>query len=148
MKKRVIVLLVILVVGLGFGIFFLELGRGEKTVFENLTQSPDSQTSTQNTNSQTQSGSAVSVPLTVKNFEFSPPTIIVKKGQTVTLEAKSVDIVHSFEIADLGVVGNVEPFVVKKITFKADRVGRFPITCTKNCGPEGYDGMKGVVVVK
>ena len=148
MKKRVIALLVIVVVAMAFGIFFLELGNGKKTLFQSLTQSPDSQTSDKKTSSQAQSCNTVTVPFTVKNFEFSPPTIIVKKDQTVILEAKSVDIVHSFEIADLGVVGNVEPFVVKKITFKADRIGRFPITCTKNCGPAGYDGMKGVVVVK
>jgi heme/copper-type cytochrome/quinol oxidase subunit 2 len=146
MKRTVAVLLVTALIILSFVIFFLELGSGatKKTLFQsfidNHVQSSTSATNPENT--------PRIVELTVKNWEFDPPTIIVKKDQTFILRAKSVDVAHSFAIKDLGIQADLLPFKAQDIPVHAKNEGRFVLECTKNCGPIGYSQMRGLVVVK
>ncbi len=146
-KRSVAVVLVTIVVILTFVLFFLQLGEGseKKSVFQALLSAGQTATT-----SQTDSNDGVgrTIDLTVKNWEFDPPTIIVPAGQTVTLRVKSVDVPHSFIIEQIGTAVDAEPFRTKDVTIKIPAIGRYAITCTKNCGPSGYDEMKGMIVAQ
>jgi nitrosocyanin len=77
------------------------------------------------------------IALTVVNIEtpqgvkiWEPPTIIAKKGDTVSLKLINRHAEeHGYEIAALGVKEVVEGNKSKDITFKADKAGIFPIKC-------------------
>ncbi len=77
------------------------------------------------------------IVLTVVNIEtpqgvkiWEPPTIIAKKGDTVSLKLINRHAEeHGFEIAALGVKEVVDGNKAKDITFKADKAGIFPIKC-------------------
>lgn len=145
-KRSVAVILVTILIVLTFVLFFLQLGEGadKKTVFQTLLsvgQQDTASPSDEPENTRT-------VDLTVKNWEFDPPTIIVSAGQTITLRVKSVDVPHSFIIEQIGTTVDAEPFKTKEVVVKIPAVGRYAITCTKNCGPAGYTQMKGMIVAQ
>lgn len=145
-KRSVAVILVTIVVILTFVLFFLQLGEGseKKSVLQALLSAGQTTSSPETTPSE----GGRTVDLTVKNWEFDPPTIIVAAGQTVTLRVKSVDVPHSFMIEQIGTAVDAEPFKTKEVTIKIPAIGRYAITCTKNCGPTGYDQMKGMIVAQ
>ena len=77
------------------------------------------------------------VALTVVNIEtpqgvkiWEPPSVVAKKGDTVTLKLinRHAD-EHGYEIAAVGVKEVVEGNKTKDVSFKADTAGVFPIKC-------------------
>jgi nitrosocyanin len=77
------------------------------------------------------------ITLTVVNIEtpqgvkiWEPPSVIAKKGDTVTLKLinRHAD-EHGYEIAAFGVKEVVDGNKAKDVTFKADKAGIFPIKC-------------------
>ena len=77
------------------------------------------------------------VTLTIVNIEtpqgvkiWEPPSLVAKKGDTVTLKLinRHAD-EHGYEIAAFGVKEVVEGNKTKDVKFSTDRAGIFPIKC-------------------
>lgn len=84
--------------------------------------------------------------MTAKQWEFSPDTITVNKGDTVVLSVKSIDVTHGFAIPEFGVNERLTPGKTVEVEFVADKAGTFPFFCSVVCG-EGHGSMRGQLVV-
>lgn len=86
------------------------------------------------------------VKLEAGSFYFKPEMIKVKKGQTVRIVLTSADLMHDFNIDELGVK---LPFVQNgktgTIDFVADQVGSFEYYCS--VGNHRANGQVGTLVV-
>lgn len=85
--------------------------------------------------------------ITAKNWEFSPATITVNKGDKVRLKITSTDGVHSFILAEYGLNTKLEIGQVQVVEFTADKAGSFSFRCGVPCG-SGHMEMKGTLIVK
>lgn len=68
------------------------------------------------------------------SFQFSPGTIRVNPGDTVTFDLVSLDYVHGLAIDGYDVDISADPGQTASITFKADKPGSFRFRCTVACG--------------
>jgi cytochrome c oxidase subunit 2 len=85
--------------------------------------------------------------VTAEQFDFSPSTITVHKGDKVVLLVKSADSTHGIAIPDFGISQALPPGQQERIEFTADKVGTFAFFCNVPCGP-GHGEMKGQIVVE
>jgi len=79
----------------------------------------------------------------VSTYQWSPGTIVVKQGETVTLEIVGVN----GDVHPSTIPGIVDSFTVKRgevtrVTFTAAKPGLYSITCTKH-----VPSMQGTLVV-
>ncbi len=79
----------------------------------------------------------------VSAYQWSPGTIVVRQGETVTLEIVGVN----GDVHPSTIPGVVDSFTVKRgeitrVTFTARKPGLFPIICTKH-----QPNMQGTLVV-
>ena len=79
----------------------------------------------------------------VSAYQWSPGTIVVQQGETVTLEILGVN----GDVHPSTIPGIVESFTVKRgqisrVTFTASKPGLYPIICTKH-----LPNMQGTLVV-
>ena len=84
--------------------------------------------------------------MTARQWEFTPNTITVNKGDTVRLHIESVDVTHGFGLPDFGVNEQLEPGKDVHVEFVADKTGTFTFACTVVCG-SGHTGMSGQLIV-
>ena len=87
------------------------------------------------------------IEITVKRYEFVPPSVEVVQGERVRFVVKSGDGLHGFGIMWFDVSKEIPRGETVNIDFVADAPGEFPILCTEFCG-DGHEEMKGVLVVK
>jgi cytochrome c oxidase subunit 2 len=87
--------------------------------------------------------------ITAARFEFNPNKIVVKHGQKVTLNLKSLDVAHGFSLPEFGIEEELLPREPVTVTFIADRKGNFPFVCSVICGA-GHDhaSMVGNLIVE
>lgn len=85
--------------------------------------------------------------ITAKQWSFSPAEIKVKKGDTVILKLKTIDVAHGYSIPEFGVNAEIKPGKTTVVEFKADKVGTFTSACTVYCGV-GHMGMSGKLIVE
>lgn len=83
-----------------------------------------------------------------KNWDFNPNVIRLKKGDHVIFQIKSIDVKHGFSQPEYQLQATLEPFKFVTLEFIANKSGKFVYTCTLNCGPAGYSGMKGLIIVE
>lgn len=76
-----------------------------------------------------------------QRFEYSPNTIILKKGEPVKLVIDNTDTTHGIAIPDLGVSG------IDSVEFTPNEAGTFEFRCPTMCG-EGHRDMKGTIIVQ
>src|SRR5713101_8984304 len=86
------------------------------------------------------------IHITAKNFEFSPDSITLKKGEPVVFEISSGDRKHGFNLRAFGVRSDVLPGKVSRVRFTPDKTVKFTFSCDVFCG-EGHEEMTGTVVV-
>ena len=67
-------------------------------------------------------------------FSYSPSTISVNRGDTVTIELISADVVHGVYIDGYGVSVEADPGQSKTLTFTANQPGSFRFRCNVTCG--------------
>lgn len=84
--------------------------------------------------------------MTAKQWEFTPGTITVKKGDTVRLSIKSIDVDHGFAISAFNVNTPLQPGETTAVEFVVDKTGTFTFFCSVFCGA-GHGSMKGTLVV-
>jgi cytochrome c oxidase subunit II len=92
-------------------------------------------------------GQIVEITMTAKQFEFSPSTITVNKGDTVKITLTTLDVAHGFGIPEFNVNERVEPGTPIIIQFVADKSGTFEYRCTVPCGG-GHMQMTGQLIVR
>lgn len=78
---------------------------------------------------------------------FTPDMIRLNRGEHVRLRLSAPDVVHGFEIPELGVsVPEIYPGHVVEVTFTPNQVGRFAFACTRWCSA-GHWRMRGLIEV-
>ncbi len=85
--------------------------------------------------------------VTAKQWQFSPDTIEVNKGDNVILNVKSIDVAHGFALPEFGIDERLSPGNEIKIEFLADKEGTFSFFCNVQCG-SGHSGMSGKIIVE
>lgn len=86
----------------------------------------------------------VTIDIEARNYAFSPSTVTVQKGQSVTLGLRTTQ-PHSFHLSAFNV--HVPLFTTEKtVTFVASNTGTFPFSCTLAGHSEA--GMTGKLIVK
>ena len=91
-------------------------------------------------------GKEVALTVTAKQFEFSPHTISVHKGDKVTLTLKSEDVAHGFAINEYKINRRIIPEQPSTVSFVADSEGRFRFYCSVICGDD-HAKMVGELIV-
>ncbi len=84
--------------------------------------------------------------MTAKQWEFSPSTITVNKGDKVRLLVTSIDVAHGINLPDFGVSGFINPGKQTVVEFVADKQGTFSFFCNVACGI-GHSNMRGTLIV-
>ncbi len=84
--------------------------------------------------------------ITAQQWQFTPSTITVDEGDSVTLNVTSTDVTHGFSIPDFGVSETLSPGQTTTVTFTANKDGSFSFSCSVSCG-SGHSGMRGTLVV-
>tara|TARA_B100000315_G_C14374384_1_gene494482 strand:+ start:235 stop:669 length:435 start_codon:yes stop_codon:yes gene_type:complete len=84
--------------------------------------------------------------MVAKQWDFTPSTIEVNKGDTVKIIIENIDVTHGFSIPDFGINKNLQPGEETIIEFVADKEGTFPFACNVFCG-SGHAIMSGKIVV-
>jgi cytochrome c oxidase subunit 2 len=72
--------------------------------------------------------------LTAEKFKYTPSSIIVNKGDTVTLRIKSLDGLHGFYLDAYNIEKELPGLITTTITFVANREGKFTFRCSVTCG--------------
>jgi cytochrome c oxidase subunit 2 len=86
------------------------------------------------------------IRITAQRFRYEPATVTLKRGEPVTLELRSVDVVHGFNLPDLKVRTDVPPGQTRRIRIVPDKIGQFSFHCDNFCGI-GHEEMAGVLNV-
>ncbi len=68
-------------------------------------------------------------------FSYSPSVLTVNRGDAVTIELVSTDVVHGLYVDSYGLSVQADPGQTKTLTFIADRPGSFRFRCNVTCGP-------------
>lgn len=87
------------------------------------------------------------VPIRVENWSFTPSTIRVKKGDTVTLRFVGTTGVHGVKIPALGIDVTINPDQKVEVPLPTDKTGTFPFACSVPCG-SGHSDMTGTIVIE
>lgn len=86
------------------------------------------------------------IQIHMKNWEFTPMTVTVRKGENVQLQLIGDEGIHGFAVPDLGL--NVRLEAGKTVTVDLDTsvAGTFEGFCSIPCGP-GHKEMKVTIIV-
>ena len=74
------------------------------------------------------------IAITAKRFEYSPNLISIAKGELITLRLESLDVTHGLYLDGYGIKLKARPGLIGKVTFVADKPGRFTFRCSETCG--------------
>ncbi len=85
--------------------------------------------------------------IVAKQFEFTPSTITVKKGDNVIIHLTSADVKHGFSLQEFNISKEVDAQTPVTIEFVADKTGTFEFRCSVPCG-EGHLEMTGQLIVQ
>jgi len=67
-------------------------------------------------------------------YAYSPGELKVNRGDTVTLQLISTDVVHGLYIDGYGISVEADPGQTRTMTFVADQPGSFRFRCNVTCG--------------
>jgi cytochrome c oxidase subunit II len=88
------------------------------------------------------------IDISAANWKFTPNTITVKAGQTVTLHMTATSGVHGIQSDKLGIKKTaILPGKFVDVTFTPKTPGTYKIHCAIPCGP-GHGDMVITIVVK
>lgn len=148
-----IIIAVLIVVGLG--IFLLSSKSNKQTTTDNA-MSPtqaimmEDKTATQGgstTPEVTEEANVKTIEIEAGSYYYKPNTITVKKGDKVKVVIKSVDMMHNFNIDELGVKSDTaKAGETATVEFTADKVGSFEYYCA--IGQHRKMGQVGTITVE
>lgn len=87
------------------------------------------------------------IPIAAMKIDFTPETVKVKVGRTVTLVLTSLDRIHGFKMPDMGVRTEIIPDRETRVTITPQKVGSFIFFCDVFCG-DGHEEMSGTLIVE
>ena len=141
----VVVALAIVLIG-GFMLFNRPAGQTDEIMVE-PTVSSDAAAPVATEEGNAMIGDVVTVDMEAGAFYYTPKEIRVKKGQTVRINFKAVDMMHDINIDELNVDGPVvksgESTVVE---FVASELGSFEYYCS--VGQHRQNGQIGTLIVE
>ena len=84
-----------------------------------------------------------------KGAPIAKPVIEVSQGDFVVFKLTSSDVVHGFSLKDFEVylTEGIEPGKATYVSFSADKVGSFTFSCNAICG-DMHQNMQGILIVK
>ena len=126
MKRKVMIIVIIALLTLIIGFFFLKPAGKDSNA--------------------SATGEIKEFSITAKQFDFEPDTIRVNKGDLVKISIESVDVEHGIRISEFNVNKNLKPGETVDIEFVADKIGEFDFFCNVYCG-DGHREMKGRLIV-
>jgi plastocyanin len=68
------------------------------------------------------------------SYEYYPGVLSVNRGDRVTIELVSTDVVHGLYIDGYELSLQADPGQTERLTFTADRAGSFRFRCSVTCG--------------
>ena len=74
------------------------------------------------------------IEVDAKRFEFAPAEITLKKGESVVLVLKSVDVAHGIRFKDLAIEARAAKGKTSEINFTPEKLGTFVGHCSVFCG--------------
>jgi cytochrome c oxidase subunit 2 len=86
------------------------------------------------------------VKVVAKKFEFVPPVIRMKKGETVVLHVTAPEVPMGMNFADFGVRADIVPGKVAQLRLVPTAAGTFTFVCDVFCG-SGHEDMSGTLIV-
>ena len=86
------------------------------------------------------------IKVVARKFVFRPEEIALKRGEPVTIELTSADVVMGFNAPDFKVRTDIIPGTVTSVTFTPDKAGTFIFLCDVFCG-DGHEAMSGRLIV-
>jgi plastocyanin len=69
------------------------------------------------------------------SFAYLPAEITVQRGDPVTLELVSTDVVHGLYVDGYDLSAQADPGQSARLSFVADQTGTFRFRCSVTCGP-------------
>ena len=73
--------------------------------------------------------------LDARQFAYSPSVLSVAAGDTVTINLRSMDVVHGLYLDGYGLSMQAEAGHTSTLTFVANRSGTYRFRCSVTCGP-------------
>jgi cytochrome c oxidase subunit 2 len=67
-------------------------------------------------------------------FQYTPGVLKVNRGDRVTLELGTTDVIHGLSVDGYGLEMTADPGQTARLTFTADRAGAFRFRCSVTCG--------------
>ena len=74
------------------------------------------------------------ITIDASQFSFDPGTVVVNRGDRVTLALRSTDVVHGLYLDGYELSMTADPGQPASLTFVADRPGAFRFRCSVPCG--------------
>lgn len=87
------------------------------------------------------------VRISARQFTFEPDTVVLKRGERVTVELTSLDRTHGFKVPAFDVRLDALPGETTRITFVPNKAGRFSWLCDVFCGLD-HEAMAGLFIVE
>ena len=76
------------------------------------------------------------IAVTAKRFEFVPPALTLRKGETVTIHLRSEDVTHGFFNRKLKIDADVPAGQSTDVTITPEQEGDFLVICDHFCGAQ------------
>jgi cytochrome c oxidase subunit 2 len=93
------------------------------------------------------SGPVTHIAVTMRKFAVEPRVIRVRRGENVILDVSTVDVLHGFQVDQLGINEPVQPGHPAHIPLDTSKKGDFKVACSIVCGP-GHNDMTGEIVIE
>lgn len=87
------------------------------------------------------------VKITARKFTYEPSQIELKLGEPVVLELTSKDVLHGFNVPNLGLRADVEPGETTRVRLVPEKAGTFEFHCDNFCGID-HEDMSATIIVK
>lgn len=87
------------------------------------------------------------IRISATDWEFSPATIMAKRGENVRLVITADDGTHGFAVPALSINARVEEGQTVTVDLPTDQAGTFDAFCSVPCG-EGHADMKATIIIQ
>ena len=87
------------------------------------------------------------IKITAHKFEYEPSQIHLKVGEPVVLELTSKDVIHGFNVPDLGLRADIEPGETVRLRLVPKKAGKFEFYCDNFCGVD-HETMGAAIIVE
>jgi cytochrome c oxidase subunit 2 len=86
------------------------------------------------------------ISIVLQKSHYTPDQIEIRKGETVRLSLKSLDVTHGFAIDELNIAREISPGPPTIINLTVKQAGTFSFYCVVRCGKDHLK-MRGTLVV-